>query len=216
MKTALLATSLLLVSSAAFAADAVYDAPIAPSVQAPVYYSWSGAYAGIQGGAGWAKLKERIGSPSLKGSLDGGLLGGFVGYQTQFSNNFVLGIEGDLERNWNAKKQRLGGVEHKTALDITGSVRARAGYAIDRSLIYVTGGWAAARGIDEATGIRGTAKSKSTGRGWTIGAGIEQAFTDNLVGRLEYRYTDYGSAKNTPGRQGLDQHAVKVGLAVKF
>ena len=28
--------------------------------------------------------------------------------------------------------------------------------------------------------------------GWTIGAGVDQAFTKNLIGRVEYLYADYG------------------------
>ena len=28
--------------------------------------------------------------------------------------------------------------------------------------------------------------------GWSVGAGIERAFTRNVVGRVEYFYDDYG------------------------
>ena len=52
--------------------------------------------------------------------------------------------------------------------------------------------------------------------GWTVGAGVEYAFTDNVFGRLEYRYNDYGDKDIFGINTDLDQHTVKVGLGVKF
>ena len=58
--------------------------------------------------------------------------------------------------------------------------------------------------------------------GWTVGGGVEYAFTDNLIGRVEYRYTDFGDAQSTipllPGnaKVDLDSHTVRLGIAYKF
>jgi outer membrane immunogenic protein len=216
MKTALLAAFIALTTSTAFAADVVYEAPAAPIVEAPILFTWSGPYIGIQGGAGWATLTDSFGASSVDHSLDGGLVGGFVGFQHQFPSNLVLGIEGDLDYNWNDKDVEIFGLSGEFGTELAGSVRARAGYAVDRSLFYVTGGWATTRGYSEASDGVDTFKAKETFNGWTVGAGIEHAFTDNLFGRAEYRYSDYGSKDTDFGKVEIDQHAVKVGLGVKF
>jgi hypothetical protein len=45
-----------------------------------------------------------------------------------------------------------------------------------------------------------------TGFGWTAGAGIEAAFTDNLTARIEYLFVDLGDATcNTTFNCGLDK-----------
>jgi outer membrane immunogenic protein len=64
------------------------------------------------------------------------------------------------------------------------TVRARLGYAVDRLLFYGTGGGAFG---DVSTGLSGSFQHHIKG-GWTVGAGIEAAITDNLAARLEYLY----------------------------
>lgn len=45
---------------------------------------------------------------------------------------------------------------------------------------------------------------------------MDYAFTDNVFGRLEYRYNDYGDKDIFGINTDFDQHTVKVGLGVKF
>ncbi|XSC46934.1 outer membrane protein [Bradyrhizobium sp. RDT10] len=59
--------------------------------------------------------------------------------------------------------------------------------------------------------------------GWTAGAGVEYAFTNNFLGRVEYRYTDLGRAAfvNLPTNSSelgnrVTINDVRVGIAYKF
>jgi outer membrane immunogenic protein len=67
----------------------------------------------------------------------------------------------------------------------------RALYAFDNWLFFVAGGLAIAD-LDFHEG--GAAFGPTGGKyvGWSIGGGVERAFTRNLVGRIEYLYDDYG------------------------
>lgn len=52
--------------------------------------------------------------------------------------------------------------------------------------------------------------------GWTIGAGLDYAFTDNVFGRVEYRYNDFGHGTLDGARTDFNQSVVNFGLGVKF
>ncbi|MHC2354722.1 opacity protein-like surface antigen [Sinorhizobium meliloti] len=121
----------------------------------------------------------------------------------------MLGIEGDVEHNWN--EQQVFGADFGT--DWAGSVRGRLGYAFDNALIYATAGWAATRGYVEVPGL---GKDEKTFNGYTVGAGLDYAFTNQVFGRVEYRYNDYGDQDLQGINVDVDQHAVKVGLGIKF
>lgn len=216
MKATLLAATLILSASTALAADVVYEAPAAPVVEAPVYFSWTGGYLGVQGGGSWGNLTDRYDGVEDDYDVNGGLLGVFAGFQRQLDNNIVLGFEGDFDYNWNDEKGSTDILDYKLGTDWAASARLRAGYAIDRTLVYVTGGWATTRGYLEVEEPGFAFNAKETFNGWTIGAGVDHAFTDNVFGRLEYRYNDYGSKNYDFGKIDLDQHTVKVGLGVKF
>jgi outer membrane immunogenic protein len=87
------------------------------------------------------------------------------------------------------------------------------GYAADRALFYGTGG--AALG-DVSPGINNSFQ-RQTRFGWTAGAGIEAAFTDNLTARIEYLFVDLGNAtRNTTLNRGLDKTNTVANDTVKF
>ena len=79
------------------AADAVVEeAP--PAVEIPIF-TWTGGYVGIQGGYGWANLGVD-GSPFAIDDLNGGVFGGYAGYNWQ-SDAWVFGAEADINGIWN-------------------------------------------------------------------------------------------------------------------
>jgi len=206
MRPFLLSAILTLTASTAMAADVVAE-PSSPPV-APAF-TWSGAYLGIHGGGAWANGEFSGFGITGSGDADGGLLGGFAGYNDQLDNGLVFGVEGNLEYNWN--EQEIFGADFGT--DWAGSVRGRVGYAFDQALIYATAGWAVTRGYVDVPGL---GKDEATFNGYTVGAGLDYAFTNNMFGRVEYRYNDYGDKDIQGFNVDVDQHALKVGLGLKF
>ena len=70
----------------------------------------------------------------------------------------------------------------------------------------------------------GTFSNTSTTQpGWTVGAGLEYAFLNNLIGRVAYRYSDLGTFSYTPAvftpfveNHRITANQVLVGLSYKF
>ncbi|MER9169401.1 outer membrane beta-barrel protein [Mesorhizobium australicum] len=93
---------------------------------------------------------------------------------------------------------------------------------MDRFLPYIAGGVAFAKyDVDNTVGGTTSRMFDKTVTGWTVGAGIDYAFTDNLIGRAEYRYTDFGTARADEGvfdpfDADLSTNEVRLGLAYKF
>ena len=199
----------ILLSTSAYAADATYEAPA---------FSWTGGYLGVEGGYGWTDgTFTTTGFVPLYGDFDGGILGAFAGYNHQFANNIVLGIDGTIDYNWNETTlaSAFGTVVGGTTWQ--GSVTGRLGFAVDRALFYAAAGWAITRAEAEIIGV---GSDDATFNGYTIGGGIDYAFTDTVFGRIDYRYTDFGSQTfdfgvATPVAE-LTQHTLKTGIGFKF
>lgn len=210
-----LAAGIAAFASPAFAADPIlYDpAPVpAGPTEWPAAFDWTGAYVGVQGGYAWTRLSPAGASDE---DFDGGTAGAYAGFNFQH-DNFVFGIEGDVNYSWNERSFAVPGLgTTDVGTDWDGSVRGRLGYAFDRTMVYGTGGIAFARGFVDPVGL---SKETETFTGWTVGGGVEHAFTDNLIARAEYRYSDFG--RKDFGLAGanfdLHQHAVRVGLGYKF
>lgn len=216
MKTLLAVSALtLLATGAARAADVIEQPP--PEI--PVF-TWTGFYVGIQGGYVWTDV-DIDGTAGID-NLNGGLFGGYAGYNYQY-DAWVFGIEGDFNGTWNDKTFDLGGpVSVDVGTDWLASIRGRVGYAWDRALIFGTAGVGFTQGsVDLNVGGLSTS-GDDTFTGWTVGGGVEYAFTDNWLGRVEYRYYGFGDKDvidDGPGGLGevsLNSQTVTVGLAYKF
>lgn len=195
------------ISTSVFAADAIYEAPAEPpvAVEAAPQFSWAGGYAGILTGYGWGDGSlENLGDQDF----DGARFGGFAGYNWDLGNQLVVGVEGDLNYDWN--EESVGGADVNSGLNW--SARARIGYSMDRALLFAAGGYTGTNVSVDGAGF----DDDDTLHGWTIGAGVDYALTDRMFTRIEYRYNDFGSGNLAGNDIDFDQHVVNVGLAVKF
>jgi outer membrane immunogenic protein len=196
----------------AFAADAVMEEPPAPAVpmEEPPVNTWSGPYAGVTLGYAFAGETEDEFGDSI--DADGFLLGGFAGYNYQVGN-IVAGAEADIGYSWEDGSNA--GVTSESGVE--GSLRARLGYVVSPNiLLYATAG-GAAKDLE----VSGFGDSDSnTMIGWTAGAGADMMVTENIFGRVEYRYTDFGSEDFTLGGTTADvsdkNHRINFGLGMKF
>ena len=212
MKKILLASVALFgFAGAASAADLpVRAAPPAPIIAAVPVFTWTGFYVGVNAGYGWnANDSITVGGVRFDLDDDGGFVGGAqAGYNYQIGS-FVVGLEGDIQYADFGGDDRFDfdgdGIldDDFNTSDWFGTVRARAGVAFDRALIYATGGFAFA---DDATG-------------WTVGGGLEYAFTNNLSAKIEGLYVNLDQDDNFPGLD-LDNDAefgvVRAGLNFRF
>lgn len=188
---------------------------------------WSGFYVGVLGGyaAGTATSVS-----SVTDELDAsGLFAGVTAGANLQMDGFVVGIEGDLS---------LTGIEGgdvcalNPAFDCAGSIswlgtlRGRAGFAMDDLLIYGTAGIAAA-GIDmtvDPVPALASGEFSDTFLGWTAGAGVEMALNETMSVKAEYAYVDLGSRTapegtlTTTGDSEISAtlHTAKVGLNFRF
>jgi outer membrane immunogenic protein len=173
-----------------------------PVAVAPILYSWTGCYIGVNGGGLWARKNWHVsdtGALITNQDVDGGMIGGQVGCNYQV-NSWVFGIQGDYDwadANGRTNDQIFAATDG-TQIRALGSVTGRVGYAWDQFLGYVKGGAAWERDNYDtrfiATNIVFSTAS-NTRDGYTVGIGGEYAFTQNLTGFVEYDYYDFGTRR---------------------
>ncbi|WP_375611783.1 MULTISPECIES: outer membrane protein [unclassified Bartonella] len=117
----------------------------------------------------------------------------------------------------------------------SGATRVRIGFATDRIMPYIAGGvaYTQIQGIsaievkkasdagDDANKVIASGNvydEKKTLVGFTLGAGVDFAMTDNVLLRAEYRYSDYGKKKYFKDTAELQYKTndFRVGVAYKF
>jgi outer membrane immunogenic protein len=241
MKKILLSSVALLgLTAGAVAADLPSRYAPAPVVAAVPVFTWTGFYVGAQAGYAWGEDSPRLyfNGENVTSALIGqdtdfdtdGFVGGVhAGYNVQFGS-IVAGVEADIEAagiEGDRTYTVLGTADTVSAssdINFQGSLRARLGVAFDRALIYATGGVAFAN-IENTYSAFGVSRSFDDMQwGWTIGAGVEYAITNNLTARAEYRYTQYDNfntrtdfiAANASVQQEPEFHTVRVGVSYKF
>lgn len=197
-----------------------------PADPAPVYddnqvpaarFDWGGAYVGGNIGWGWGTFSNSSTPTGNFGNEGNGIQGGVhAGYNYLLTPNIVAGLEADFQLSDIDDTSIRNGVSVKSSSDWNSSLRGRLGFAFDRFLVYGTGGVAIADLNINANG----AKDNATAVGWTAGAGVEGAVTQNITARLEYVHQDFGQESFTLGgdryRSDLDNNLVRFGLSYKF
>jgi outer membrane immunogenic protein len=193
-KLAIMAVLSAFGSASAFAADLpMKAAPYAPMA----VYNWTGGYIGINAGYGLGNTviddKDCLFSCSSQTlSPNGFTVGGTLGYNYQFGST-VLGIEGDW--NWiDASRTHTDpdwASVHNAKIQSFGTIRGRAGLAVDRTLVYVTAGVAFVDqrvAVFDPDGDTGGFAVNKVSTGLAVGAGAEFAISGNWTAKLEYLY----------------------------
>lgn len=118
------------------------------------------------------------------------------------------------------------GLDYSSKLDYLGTIRARTGFLpTDNLLIYGHAGLAYGRFSPVVSSVLiAIPEVDSTNRiGWTIGAGLEYAVTENISVQTEYAFTNFGTATATnsgappvAANETLKLHTVKAGLNFRF
>ncbi|RXH29788.1 hypothetical protein XH99_11630 [Bradyrhizobium nanningense] len=150
-----------LVATSTLAADLASKPYVkAPAMVDPIW-SWTGFYAGANGGYSWGRSNASVlpTSPlgvNIRQNVDGGLGGVQVGYNWQVDPKWVLGVEADIQGTGERGRSidpllavRIGSVgfsgstNSSTDFPWFATFRGRAGLLADPSLLlYATGGLA--------------------------------------------------------------------------
>ncbi len=177
--------------------------------------NWEGFYFGGHLGYGWGEFEASDVDPvflideDLDHEPEGWLYGAQIGYNWQWHSKWVFGVEADIagsDVDGDASYDFVfapGDAFVQTQsmeLEYFATVRARLGYDLGKTLLFVTGGWAFAQvDIDFDTAIVGPGPIPDTGflasadsshDGWVIGGGFETWLRDNVSLKVEYLYAD--------------------------
>ena len=202
-------------SSVTFAAGAA-DLPSTKSAPAAIYapplFTWTGFYVG--GSVGYAATHNTVthysaGSgcwwscSNLNGKKDSGqgaIFGLNAGYNYQIGS-VVVGLETDISAqsgsgSFNQFCTSLAYCDYtqRNRVSALGTVRGRVGYAFDRALLYVTGGLAYGHvnNYVKDNNDAGYWNGSKWRAGYTLGAGLEYAITNNWSVKAEGLYYDLG------------------------
>ena len=225
LSISILSALALIVPGAAYAADLPVKAR--PMIPAPAF-SWTGFYVGLNAGYAWGDTTGTFFTPA-PGNFDisGALAGGQLGANYQFANNVVIGIEADYQwADIDGSASTGAGVINTAEIERFGTVRGRLGYAWDRWLGYVTGGYAFGARTNVTVVPAAVTSSSATLDGWTAGVGVEYAFAPNWSAKLEYLHIELDEKTFFPGvgacavtalcQVGADVDLVRVGLNYRF
>jgi outer membrane immunogenic protein len=171
--------------------------------------------------------------------VGGPITGIEIGGDVQFGNGIVLGLSAGVDRDSTQGDMVVGNwMVYEGAGDISARVMARAGYAVENILPYVTAGVAYTQTTASITcpaGATGgdcmslgpfTTSADDARFGYSVGAGVEVALTEHVSLKTEYLYSDYGTAPMALefpapiGEQTADvaisSSTIRAGISLRF
>jgi outer membrane immunogenic protein len=236
------------------AADVPISAPVYRA--SPVIYDWTGFYVGGHVGYAWSNKKWDLPARDTIVNYTGdGIIGGVQGGYNWQIGAWVLGVEAQASWGKMRRDASLDGLDPTpwvqpdpnpitgqrtvtnarlgTTVENLGTIAARAGYAFDRSLVFVKLGAAWAHDVYGAfdAGRPGEpliATGSDTRWGWMFGIGYEYAFLGNWSVKVEYDYLGFVSkhitltsvAAATPRTRDFeiwqDISLIKLGINYRF
>ena len=212
-------------------------------------FSWTGFYLGGHVGGGWSRTDWSsptgfaLNAPGLfnRGNkdADGFLVGGQIGFNYQFANNWVIGAE--LDGSWSdidghTPCAGVFSADCHTRMKSLTTATVKYGKAYGNILLYGKAGAAWAREDFNSHfsfflpgGLPGANYAASATRiGWTVGTGVELNLGYGWSARAEYDYIGFGDKQHTftgpalpfvgvvtgSGPLDIDQnlHVVKLGF----
>src|SRR3984893_13229407 len=190
-------------AGAATAADLPHPSYYTPTAPLGVY-SWTGPY--LDGNLGY-DAGATSNNPTRPSGFAGGVEGGY-NWQT---GQLVLGGEADIALS--AANDTF--APWKFSNPWFGTLRGRAGYAVNNFLIYGTAGLAFGELQAQTFGL---ASENHTNVGWTAGVGLEAGFAANWSAKVEYLFVDLASNTFalTGTSNGLSANLFRMGVNYHF
>jgi outer membrane immunogenic protein len=233
LRSILIAASIACVTAGSFAwaADLPMPMPTKSRMPTKAYPSltsvepvstWSGFYAGVHAGYGWAKVND-VTAGGSSGSINGFSGGGQLGYNWQ-TGVFVLGVEADIQGTAQKRSDSFTilGIPFTVDQKIPwfATARGRIGYAAGPWLLYATGGaaWINYKLTVSAPGA--SASDNTTKAAFVVGGGVEWMMMQNWSAKLEYLYMDTGNTSVTlagvPFTARAKESLLRAGLNYHF
>jgi outer membrane immunogenic protein len=223
---AFLLAPLLFVATAGHGADLPRRSappPMDDYAPPPPILTWGGFYAGVQGGYGFSSFQDAGGV--LVGSPGGGLIGVTGGYNYMVAPQILIGGEIDFAfAGIDKSRSPFIGAASRGEVDDVLTIRGRAGYALDRMLVYGTFGFAASKNtIGFLNGVPQPFFGQQSifQTGWAVGGGAEYLITQRLSAKAEYIFASTGSDRYfefSPYslNSGVNMSTIKGGLNFHF
>ncbi|MGU3492857.1 TonB-dependent receptor domain-containing protein [Xanthobacteraceae bacterium A53D] len=195
----------------------------------PLGEDWTGFYVGAHGGGAFAHMSGTTTAAGVPLPLEGVdhttkdlMFGGQAGFNYQFDNRIVVGIEGEYSRTYMEGTRDVLATEGTLAakgvlasqttyeFDWTAALRGRVGYAFDRLFIYATGGVAFLHEEQTRDQYRSDQadrwnpygnttqayfieSAKKNRMGWTLGAGAEYALSNRWSVKADYSFSRFAA-----------------------
>jgi outer membrane immunogenic protein len=206
----LLRSCLVLAVAGGAPGGALASGPFGSVAESPVMSAqplgWGGAYAGGSVGHGRSAVAISISfAESFADSYPNGnglSAGIFAGYNFEYANGLVAGVEVDVARHRISGDDAMyfpGPGENWTSnLRSSVSLRARLGAEVTHgTLAYIAAGPTTARfngsRYNDLAGTQLRESYSDTFQGWTLGIGVDRRLNPSSFIRAEIRYNDYGS-----------------------